>query len=149
MKFKTPASLFNGEPHNVTLRFMFSNDLRKVGTSIKLQLSVITCINLGIVAGLFWNTLFLNLKRINHALLDFFYFRSHGRFFYRFKCKNKCDFFLLIHLYSFSKHHGLQIIDHLFKSNLTFCVVCVFSVQTDEWCVHNRLFNVNFEDKFK
>jgi hypothetical protein len=30
MRFKTPASLFNGEPHNITLRFMFSNDLRKV-----------------------------------------------------------------------------------------------------------------------
>jgi hypothetical protein len=41
MRFKTPASLFNGEPHNVTLRFMFSNDLRKGGTSIKLQLLII------------------------------------------------------------------------------------------------------------
>jgi hypothetical protein len=44
--------------HNVILRFMLSNDLRKVGTSIKLQLSVITCINSGIVPGLFLNTLF-------------------------------------------------------------------------------------------
>jgi hypothetical protein len=43
---------------NVILRFMFSNDLRKVGTSIKLQLSVIICINSGIVPGLFLNTLF-------------------------------------------------------------------------------------------
>jgi hypothetical protein len=42
---------------NIT-RFMFSNDLRKVGTSIKLRLSVITCINSGIVPGLFLNTLF-------------------------------------------------------------------------------------------
>jgi hypothetical protein len=35
--------------------------------------------------------------------------------------------------------------------NLTalFCVVYVFTLQTDEWCVHNRLFNANFEDKFK
>jgi hypothetical protein len=41
------------------------------------------------------------------------------------------------------------IIDHgSIKSNLTFCVVCVFTLQTDEWCVHNRLFNANFEDKF-
>jgi hypothetical protein len=36
-------------------------------------------------------------------------------------------------------HHGVRIRVHLFKSNLTFCVVCVFTVQTDEWCVHNRL----------
>jgi hypothetical protein len=45
---------------NITfsLGFMFSNDLRKVRTSIKLQLSVITCINSGIVAGLFLNTFF-------------------------------------------------------------------------------------------
>jgi hypothetical protein len=42
-----------------------------------------------------------------------------------------------------------QITNQLFKSNLTFCVVCVFARQTDEWCVHNRLFNANFEDKFK
>jgi hypothetical protein len=35
------------------------------------------------------------------------------------------------------------------KSNVTFCVVCVFSVQTDEWCVHNRPFNANFQIKFK
>jgi hypothetical protein len=31
------------------------------------------------------------------------------------------------------------------KSNLTVCVGCVFTLQTDEWSVHNRL----FEDKFK
>jgi hypothetical protein len=36
----------------------FSNDLRKDGTSIKLQLSIMTCINSGIVPGLFLNTLF-------------------------------------------------------------------------------------------
>jgi hypothetical protein len=42
-----------------------------------------------------------------------------------------------------------RITDQLFKSNLTFCVVCIFTLQTGEWCVHNRLFNVNFEDKFK
>jgi hypothetical protein len=46
-------------------------------------------------------------------------------------------------------HHGLQTMDQLFKSNLTFCVVCVFNLQTGEWCVHNLLFNANFEDKFK
>jgi hypothetical protein len=45
-------------------------------------------------------------------------------------------------------HHGLQIMDQLFKSNLTFCVVCVFTLQIYEWCVHNRLFNANFEEKF-
>jgi hypothetical protein len=33
-----------------------------------------------------------------------------------------------------------------FKSNLTFCV---FNMQTDAWCVHNRLFNANFDGKFK
>jgi hypothetical protein len=40
--------------------------------------------------------------------------------------------------------------DHgsMFKSNLTFWGVCVF-IQTDEWCVHDRPFNANFEDKFK
>jgi hypothetical protein len=29
-----------------------------------------------------------------------------------------------------------------FKSNLTFCVVCdcVFTLQTDEWCLHNQIF---------
>jgi hypothetical protein len=43
----------------------------------------------------------------------------------------------------------ITITDQLFKYNLTFCVVCVFTVQTDEWCVHNRLFNANFEDTFK
>jgi hypothetical protein len=37
------------------------------------------------------------------------------------------------------------ITDQLFKSNLTFCVVCVFILQPDELCVHNRLFNANFE----
>jgi hypothetical protein len=39
--------------------------------------------------------------------------------------------------------------DQVFKSNLTFSVVCVFTLQTEEWCVHSRLFNANFEDKFK
>jgi hypothetical protein len=45
----------------------------------------------------------------------------------------------------------IQITDQLFKSNLTFCGVCGFSVQTltDESCVHNRPFNANFEEKFK
>jgi hypothetical protein len=67
---------------------MFSTDLRKVGTSIKLQLSVITCINSGIVPGLFSNTLFFEL---NFYVLPtevysswpsrfFFYFRSHAIF---------------------------------------------------------------------
>jgi hypothetical protein len=36
------------------------------------------------------------------------------------------------------------ITDQLFKSNLTFCVVCA----DYEWCVHNRLFNSNFDGKF-
>jgi hypothetical protein len=27
-------------------------------------------------------------------------------------------------------HHGLQITNQLFKSNLTFCVVCIFTVQS-------------------
>jgi hypothetical protein len=39
--------------------------------------------------------------------------------------------------------------DEVFKSNLTFCFICVFNLQTDEWCVHNRLFNANFDRKFK
>jgi hypothetical protein len=42
-----------------------------------------------------------------------------------------------------------RVTDHLSKSNLTFCVVCVFNLQTDEWCVHNRLFNANLEEKLK
>jgi hypothetical protein len=42
-----------------------------------------------------------------------------------------------------------KLTEQLFKFNLTFCVVCVFTLQIDEWCVHNRLFNANFEDKFK
>jgi hypothetical protein len=42
-----------------------------------------------------------------------------------------------------------QITDQLFKSNLTFCVVCVFTQQTDKWCVHNRFFKANFDDKLK
>jgi hypothetical protein len=54
MRFKTGASL-DGEPHNVTLRFMFSNDLRKVGTSIKLQLSVITYLLISNYLHLFGN----------------------------------------------------------------------------------------------
>jgi hypothetical protein len=33
--------------------------------------------------------------------------------------------------------NALPITDQLFKSNLTFCVVCVFTLQTDEWWVHN------------
>jgi hypothetical protein len=37
----------------------------------------------------------------------------------------------------------------VFKSNITFSVVCVFTMQIEEWCVHSRLFNANFEDKFK
>jgi hypothetical protein len=41
------------------------------------------------------------------------------------------------------------ITDQLFISNLTFCVVCFLTLPTDEWCVHNRLFNANFVDKFK
>jgi hypothetical protein len=36
-----------------------------------------------------------------------------------------------------------------YGSNLTFCIVCVFTVQTDEWFVHNRLFNVSFDETFK
>jgi hypothetical protein len=39
--------------------------------------------------------------------------------------------------------------DHRFKSNLTFCIVCVFTLETDEWSVHNQLFNAYFEAKFK
>jgi hypothetical protein len=42
-----------------------------------------------------------------------------------------------------------RITDQLFKSNLTFCVVCVFIQQTDEWCVHNRLFDDNFGERFE
>jgi hypothetical protein len=42
-----------------------------------------------------------------------------------------------------------RITDHGFKFNLTFCVVCGFTVHTDEWCVHNRFFNASFEEKFK
>jgi hypothetical protein len=30
------------------------------------------------------------------------------------------------------------------KSNLTFCVVCVFTLETDEWCVHNRQMNTRY-----
>jgi hypothetical protein len=41
-------------------------------------------------------------------------------------------------------HHGLLITDRLFKSNLTFWVVCAFGRQTDEWCVYNRLFKAIF-----
>jgi hypothetical protein len=44
---------------------------------------------------------------------------------------------------------NVPITDQLFKSNLIFCVVCVVTLKTDEWCVHNRRFNANFEDKFK
>jgi hypothetical protein len=40
-----------------------------------------------------------------------------------------------------------RIIDQLFKSNFTFSVVCVFTLEADEWSVHNRLFNANFEEK--
>jgi hypothetical protein len=36
------------------------------------------------------------------------------------------------------------ITDQLFKYNLTFCVVCVFTVQT-EWLVHNQLVNAKFK----
>jgi hypothetical protein len=44
-----------------------------------------------------------------------------------------------------------RITDHyirnqLFESNLTLCVVGVFTLQTDKCCVHNRLFNGNFEE---
>jgi hypothetical protein len=35
------------------------------------------------------------------------------------------------------------------KPNLTFRVVCVFTVQIGEWRVHNRLLNNNFEEKSK
>jgi hypothetical protein len=45
---------------------MFSNDLRKVGTSIKLQLSVITCINSGIVPGLFLTRCFSGMEKENN-----------------------------------------------------------------------------------
>jgi hypothetical protein len=38
-----------------------------------------------------------------------------------------------------------QITNQLFQSNLTFWFVCILSVQTDEWCVHNRLFNAKFQ----
>jgi hypothetical protein len=30
-----------------------------------------------------------------------------------------------------------------------FCVVYVLTVQTDEWCIHNRLFKANFDGKSK
>jgi hypothetical protein len=39
---------------------MFSNDVCKVGTSIVLQVSVITCINSGIVPGLFFFQIWKN-----------------------------------------------------------------------------------------
>jgi hypothetical protein len=35
-------------------------------------------------------------------------------------------------------------VDQLFKSNVTFCVVL-----RCEWFIHNRLFNANFDAKFK
>jgi hypothetical protein len=44
----------------------YLNDLCKVGTSIKLQLSVITCINSGIVPGLFLNTLYSSIEKQNN-----------------------------------------------------------------------------------
>jgi hypothetical protein len=56
---------------------MFSNDIRKVGTSIKLQSSVITCINSGIVTGLFLNTLFFRYGKQNNQgklLVSAFFF---------------------------------------------------------------------------
>jgi hypothetical protein len=47
--------------------------------------------------------------------------------------------------------NALRITDQLFKSNLTFCVVWIFTMQIDEWCVHNRnrLFNANIGEKLK
>jgi hypothetical protein len=43
-----------------------------------------------------------------------------------------------------------QITDQLFKSNLTFCVVYVFTLTSGAFSVHSlRVFNANLEDKFK
>jgi hypothetical protein len=49
-----------------------------------------------------------------------------------------------------------QITDQLFKANRTFCVVYVFTLQIRDplsvpnlWCIHNRLFNANFEIELK
>jgi hypothetical protein len=46
-------------------------------------------------------------------------------------------------------HHGLQITEQLFKSNLTFCGVCVFTLQTDECVFTIDSSNANFDEKFK
>jgi hypothetical protein len=48
---------------------MFSNEFCKVGTSIELQLSVITWINSGIMPGLFLNTLFLGIEKQNNQVV--------------------------------------------------------------------------------
>jgi hypothetical protein len=48
-----------------------------------------------------------------------------------------------------------RVVHQLFKSNLTFCVVCVFDLQFEksvflrEWFVHNRLVNANFDGNKK
>jgi predicted small integral membrane protein len=39
-----------------------------------------------------------------------------------------------------------RITDQPFKSNLTFCVVCVFTLQTNEWSVHKRLQRINLNE---
>jgi hypothetical protein len=77
-----------------------------------------------------------------------FDFHSHPLLF--FALGVECSFkFLLKGDVDESIVNAPRIRDQLFKSNLTFCIVCVFTRQIHEWCVHNRLFDVNFEEKFK
>jgi hypothetical protein len=45
---------------------------------------------------------------------------------------NGCSFKFILKVSVEESHHRLQITDELFKSNLTFCVVCGFTLQTDE-----------------
>jgi hypothetical protein len=79
-------------------------------------------------------------------------FVLHGSSFFDllFICYIGCSFkFLLKVGVEESIVNAPQTTDQLLKSNHTFCVDCVFTLQTVEWCVHNRPINANFEDKFK
>jgi hypothetical protein len=93
----------------------------------------------------FWNYQFSNLHccqdvRMWHWIL---LCTSGAHLNFSSKLPLKVVFWLKSRLWT---HHGLRITDQLFKSNLTFCVVCVFILQTDdEWCVPNRLCNADFE----
>jgi uncharacterized membrane protein YozB (DUF420 family) len=84
-----------------------------------------------------------------HACMQFFlvFLLLHLAFLILSKRQQHTESFKLVFQFISGVHLNLSTKWAL--KSVPFCLVGVFTLPTDEWCVHNRLFNANFEDKFK